>query len=141
MSTSQIRTTWTVAFAHVANQASRVKVVYDPADPYAVHLHFPSPTGRSAIVWTFARDLLEQGLAQHRPDPVGLGDVTVGPAEADDYIEITLHPRRPEAVRLFARRDEATSFVAQIYRRVPDQHEDEWIDWSAWLTEVLGGAA
>lgn len=147
MSTSKIRTTLTVAFAHRGNQSVRIKAIYEPNDPYAVHLAFPSPTGRRELIWTFARSLLVHGMRQQQTEgPVGEGDITVGPAEARNYVEIVLHPFGRATTRLYARRDELTSFVAQSYKRVPDEQEDDWIDWReawSWLHRCVlqGGAA
>ncbi|MBG0828209.1 SsgA family sporulation/cell division regulator [Planomonospora sp. ID67723] len=144
MSTSQIRTTLQVCFVDRPNQAFTARAVYELTDPYAVQLHFPAPGGTSAVIWTFARDLLVRGLDEAGRWPLGQGDVSIGPAETGDYVEITLFPHGPAPRKLFARRDELTSFVAQIYRRVPNGREDEWIDWSAaWsrLYRELGRAA
>jgi hypothetical protein len=127
MITSRIKATLTVAFAHLPNQSWTVRAVYKPSDPYAVQFHFPaSPT------WTFARNLLAEGL-KSAGGSVGEGDITVGPTEANDYVEIVLYPRSPKPTRLFARRDELGEFVAQTYKKVPDERENAWIDWKdAW---------
>jgi hypothetical protein len=49
------------------------ELVFDPADPYAVVMHLEARSG--AVVWTFARELLADGLYQ----PIGDGDVQVWP--------------------------------------------------------------
>lgn len=53
--------------------------VYDARDPLAVSAVFTT-SGGSPVVWTFARDLLVDGLE----GPVGEGDVQVWPASDDD---------------------------------------------------------
>ncbi|GAA4931781.1 hypothetical protein HD597_012884 [Nonomuraea thailandensis] len=128
MTTSTIKVTLTVAFADLPNQSMRVTAIFEPSDPYAVQFRFPtSPT------WTFARNLLAEGLKSLAGGPVGEGDITIGPTEADDYVEIVLHPRSSKPTRLYARRDELGPFVAQAYKRVPDEREDDYIDWDgAW---------
>ncbi|MDP9850331.1 hypothetical protein J2853_009627 [Streptosporangium lutulentum] len=134
----------TVCFADRPNQGFKARAVYELTDPYAVQLQFPSPSGTGAIAWTFARDLLVQVVHPTCVKPVGEGDIRFGPAEAEDYIEIVLHPTGPQPSKLYARRDELTSFITQTYKRVPDGGEDDWIDWSAaWsrLQMLLGGAA
>ncbi|MEU8364910.1 SsgA family sporulation/cell division regulator [Nonomuraea sp. NPDC048882] len=147
MTISKIRVPLTVAFAHLPNVSVRVQAVYVPADPYAVQLRFPSSAGRADTTeWVFARSLLAQGMDPLALTPAGDGDITVGPAEADDYVEIVLHPHAPERTRLFARRDELSSFLANTYMKVPDEQEDHWIDWAgawSWLRRCVleaGGA-
>ncbi|MFR9673499.1 SsgA family sporulation/cell division regulator [Streptomyces sp. TR02-1] len=55
----------------------RVALRYDAHDPLAVHLHFPAQAclDGTETVWTFARDLLEEGVHA----PVGEGDVRLRP--------------------------------------------------------------
>ena len=49
------------------------ELVFDPSDPYAVSMHLQARSG--TVTWTFARDLLAQGLYS----PSGDGDVQVWP--------------------------------------------------------------
>jgi hypothetical protein len=48
-------------------------LVFDPADPFAVVMHLEARSG--TVVWTFARELLAEGLYT----PSGDGDVQVWP--------------------------------------------------------------
>jgi hypothetical protein len=51
---------------------------YDPQDPFAVRVAFPAEAaldGGGEVVWTFARDLLDDGLRA----PAGEGDVLLWP--------------------------------------------------------------
>ena len=59
--------------ADVEAEAVEVQMSYDPADPLAVTLHVLG-AGRDEL-WTFARDLLADGLRSLVP--VGHGDVQV----------------------------------------------------------------
>lgn len=66
------------------------ELVFDAADPYAVTMHLEAKAGR--VTWTFARDLLAEGLY----DPAGDGDVQVWPClsgagEAVVIIELLPH--------------------------------------------------
>ena len=49
------------------------ELVFDPSDPYAVSMNLQARSGM--VTWTFARELLEQGLYS----PSGDGDVQVWP--------------------------------------------------------------
>ena len=49
------------------------ELVFDPSDPYAVSMNLEARSGK--VTWTFARELLEQGIYS----PSGDGDVQVWP--------------------------------------------------------------
>jgi hypothetical protein len=49
------------------------ELVFDPADPYAISMNLEARSG--TVTWTFARELLDQGLYS----PSGDGDVQVWP--------------------------------------------------------------
>jgi sporulation and cell division protein SsgA len=66
------------------------ELAYDAADPYAVTMAFG--TGVAAVSWTFARDLLVQGLSA----PAGDGDVRVVPTvDEDGAARVTVELRAP----------------------------------------------
>jgi len=44
------------------NELLEGELVFDPADPYAVTMHLEARSG--AVVWTFARELLADGIYQ-----------------------------------------------------------------------------
>lgn len=56
----------------------RVRLTYDPSDPFAVHAAFRTGPD-TEIGWVFARELLAAGLT----GPAGIGDVRVRPVPAD----------------------------------------------------------
>ena len=49
------------------------ELVFDPSDPYAISMNLAARSG--TVTWTFARELLEQGIYS----PSGDGDVQVWP--------------------------------------------------------------
>ncbi|MER5884549.1 SsgA family sporulation/cell division regulator [Streptomyces sp. NPDC001941] len=63
----------------------RLLLVYSAHDPLAVQVVFPQVHGEEPIRWTFARDLLAEGLRQ----PAGVGDVRVAPC-GDGWLRLAL---------------------------------------------------
>ena len=59
----------------------RARMAYDVSDPYAVCVafHTGGQVSDDAVEWTFARQLLTDGVSS----PVGQGDVQVWPAPSD----------------------------------------------------------
>lgn len=113
---------------------------YDAADPYAVRLAFPGPsgTGGDGITWEFSRALLFDGMDA----PAGECDIRIEPADAGDWVTITLHPLVEGAgLALHAPRETLTLFLARTFEAVPMGAEASRIDWDAELAEVLRGAA
>ena len=55
------------------NEAFEGELVFDHVDPYAVTMRLDAKSG--SVVWTFARELLADGLYE----PIGDGDVQVWP--------------------------------------------------------------
>ncbi|MFI6513649.1 SsgA family sporulation/cell division regulator [Streptosporangium sp. NPDC050855] len=108
-------------------------LTYTPAiDPYAVTLVFQGHDEITAK--TFSRDLLAAGLRE----PVGPGDVRIGPVGDDDWVLIAF---RSDALgtrfEVFIPRDQVTAFVARSYRVVAANDEHEWIDWDREVTQLL----
>ncbi len=69
-----------------------VTLAYDPADPYAITLRFPSPSGRtSGISYTFGRELLVDAVELGHPAGDD-GQVRLTPYD-DGWIGLELHPR------------------------------------------------
>ncbi|GGS84469.1 hypothetical protein GCM10010156_48850 [Planobispora rosea] len=137
MSTSRIRTTLQVCLADQPNRVFTARAFYELTDPYAVHIDFPPPPGAPDNVWTFDRELLATALDPTRKGVVGAGNIRFTEAEATDYLAIILHPG-PQACRLYARRDELTSFLAQTTRRIPLGSEADWAeaDWDRALIRL-----
>ncbi len=100
-------------------------LVFDPADPYAVHLEVGRSDGQT-VTWTFARELLAEGIY----DPCGNGDVVVWPClgtqgEAVVIIEL----RSPNGMAMLQTPSRAVQrFMAQTYAAVPEGSESEQIN-------------
>jgi hypothetical protein len=108
--------------------------VFDPADPYAVHLVI----GRgeeAAVTWTFARELLAEGCY----DPCGNGDVVVWPClgthgEAVVIIEL----RSPSGMAMLQTPSRAVQgFLAETYDLVPAGSESQQINLDHLVTHLL----
>jgi hypothetical protein len=105
---------------------------YDPAAPYEVALVFGDDN-----VWTFARDLLADGLIAATGD----GDVRVWPerlgqATAAAMIRLT----SPDGMALLeAPYGLVAGFVVQVYERVRRGRESVFMDLDAGLTGFLAG--
>jgi hypothetical protein len=112
---------------------------YDAADPFAVRMVFPglSGTGEDGITWEFSRALLVDGI----DEPTGEGEVRIAPAEATDWVTITLLPEPGTGLALHAPRETIARFLAGTFALVPMGREAARIDWNAELDAVLGGAA
>ena len=100
-------------------------LVFDPADPYAVHLEVGRSDGQ-AVTWTFARELLAEGIY----DPCGNGDVVVWPClgtqgEAVVIIEL----RSPNGMAMLQTPSRAVQrFMTQTYAAVPEGSESAQIN-------------
>jgi hypothetical protein len=109
-----------------------VNLRYDRADPFAVRLVFPpaaSLDGAEAI-WTFGRDLLEEGLRA----PSGVGDVRIWPC-GPEAVVVEFHTTDGMAMVRFGVRD-LRDFLARSYEVVAQGGEDMLLDFDA----LLGGA-
>ncbi len=81
-------------------------------------------------MWTFARDLLLDGLTHH----TGEGDIRVGPSDA---AHIYLDLRSPEGTAsLRCDMQTMTEFVDQMYTLVPEQEEWRYLQLDHWLAEL-----
>jgi hypothetical protein len=83
MTAVPVRVSRELIFALIApptrNPDVPVRMIYDTADPFAVHLHFH--VGREAESrWVFARELLTLGLSRS----AGEGNVRIWPSWSDD---------------------------------------------------------
>jgi hypothetical protein len=96
---------------------------YDTTDPYAVAALF-QPAGSDELRWTFARDLLEEGLVSW----AGVGDVRIGP-DQDDPLATCLELITPGSRALLrVSTEEITTFLHETYRAVPPGKEGDWLD-------------
>jgi hypothetical protein len=123
-----------VEFALVVAQAEPVRVSshlrYDVDDPYAVCVSFEAGSSEH-IDWTFARELLQDGLQQAS----GEGDVKVwthGP-----HACFALCSPSGRAV-LEASADSIRSFLDRTYALVPVGTESAFVDVDGELSQLLG---
>jgi hypothetical protein len=107
---------------------------YDRDDPYAVHLSFPTSSGRHPIEWIFARSLVADGLTV----PAGDGDVRIWPAPADLTGPVYVELCSPSGRALFAvPRPVLAEFVARCHVLVAPGAEAEYLDLDAELDMLL----
>lgn len=109
-------------------------LVFDPADPYAATIVFRN--GMQEVGWTFARELLIDGLYE----PTGDGDVHVWPCLASDASSVVIielsSPDGELLVQAPARR--VNAFVARMLASVPEGHEAFYVDLDTELALLLG---
>ena len=114
----------------------RAGLRYDMTDPYAVQVSFHTgPTGGEDIVeWTFARQLLGDGIAR----AAGEGDVQVWPSTSGHETVVCLSLSSPSGRALFEVPLQALAdFLAQTYAAVPTGSESEHVDVDAELALLL----
>lgn len=110
---------------------------YDPDDPYAVTFEVVDDLHGTVHVWTFARDLLTDGLA--RVLEPRTGDVRVWRCNPFE-VHITLES--PEGCcELHAVAEDIDAFLTLTYRAVPLEHEMEHVDMDRELASIFGEAA
>ena len=100
-------------------------LVFDASDPYAVQL-VVGHGGASGVTWSFARDLLAEGLY----DPTGDGDVIVWPCLATDgKAVVVIELRSPHGMAMLQTPSRTVQqFVTAIFEAVPAGTESERID-------------
>ena len=109
---------------------------YDPADPYAVTVAFHTTSGTSSDVvqWTFARQLLADGLTA----PAGEGDVQVWPSSSGGGSVVCLSLSSPSGRALFeVPLAELAQFLGETYAVVPSGAESELVDVEGELALLL----
>jgi hypothetical protein len=99
-------------------------LIYDPVDPYAVRVGFR--TGGSDVVeWTFARQLLSDGVQ----GPSGEGDVRVWPKDGPGSLLVCLSLCSPSGHALFeVPLPELVEFLTRSYHVVPTGEESSRVD-------------
>jgi Streptomyces sporulation and cell division protein, SsgA len=110
---------------------------YEPRDPYAVHVVFHASDDEDAasVSWTFARELLMEGMAQ----PAGMGDVRVWPWHAGDGPVVALALSSPDGHALFhVPREILSAFLDRTFAVVPRGNETDHLDLDAAVTALLG---
>lgn len=108
---------------------------HEADDPYAIHVEMTVED--ATVEWTFARDLLTDGLAR----PAGLGDVRIHPCTAADgtaVVHLELGNSDGHAV-LQASATEMARFLDATHESVPPGSEPGYLDIDATLTRLLAG--
>lgn len=113
-------------------------VRFDASDPYAVHVGFRTGVGAdgedSVVEWTFARQLLTEGVTA----TVGDGDVQVWPTHDPGSPAVNLALSSPSGRALFeVPLSELVEFLAETYAAVPTGSESEHVDLDAELALLL----
>lgn len=110
---------------------------YDPADPFAVTVTFRTDYG--PVAWTFARDLLVDGLTT----PSGDGDVHVWPCLDADGSPVVMIELVSDDGELMAQAPMRTvrRFVEQALDLVPVGTESDLVDLDLVVARLLGRAA
>jgi hypothetical protein len=114
----------------------RAGLRYDVADPYAVQVSFHTGAGTDGDVveWTFARQLLTDGVSA----PVGEGDVQVWPSASAGLPVVCLSLSSPSGKALFeVPLPELVDFLGQTYAAVPTGAESQHVDVDAELALLL----
>lgn len=111
-------------------------VRYDASDPYAVHVGFHTGAAEddSIVEWTFARQLLTDGVTR----PVGEGDVQVWPSHSASSPVVCLALSSPSGRALFeVPLADLVEFLTDTYTAVPTGAESSFVDLDAELALLL----
>ena len=109
---------------------------YDARDPYAVTVSFHTGAGTAddVVEWTFARQLLTDGVST----PVGQGDVQVWPSTSETEPVACLSLSSPSGKALFELPlPELVEFLSMTYAAVPRGAESDHVDVDAELALLL----
>lgn len=107
---------------------------YVSDDPYAVHVGFHTGADGEMVEWTFARQLLTDGVTR----PVGEGDVQVWPASDAGEQLVCLSLSSPSGAALFeAPLGRLVEFLTRTYANVPTGAESDFVDLDAELALLL----
>jgi hypothetical protein len=126
----------TVPFVSGEAQAQELSgdLVFDPTDPYAVQLVFGHETGRD-VTWSFARDLLAEGLYE----PAGDGDVLVWPClGTTGSAVVIIELRSPHGMAMLQTSSKGVHrFVTDIFAAVPAGAESSMMAMDDLVTHLL----
>lgn len=115
----------------------RADLDYDVTDPYAVSVAFHTgsgPTGGDVVQWTFARQLLSDGVSA----PAGEGDVQVWPSTSGGASVVCLSLSSPSGRALFeVPLGSLVEFLGRTYQAVPTGGESDHVDVDAELALLL----
>lgn len=114
----------------------RARMRYDVSDPYAVNVAFHTgpAEGGDVVEWTFARQLLTDGVS----GPVGEGDVQVWPSSSGGSPVVCLALSSPSGKALFEiPLPQLVDFLGATYAAVPTGGESAYVDVDAELALLL----
>ncbi|MCY7364138.1 MAG: SsgA family sporulation/cell division regulator [Frankiaceae bacterium] len=113
----------------------RADLDYDVTDPYAVTVAFHTgAAGGDVVQWTFARQLLSDGVSV----PAGEGDVQVWPSAGDTGAVVCLSLSSPSGRALFeVPLGDLMEFLGRTYQAVPTGGESSHVDVDAELALLL----
>ncbi|MBB5117772.1 hypothetical protein FHS36_001178 [Streptomyces eurocidicus] len=110
------------------------RLSYRSADPYAVHISF-HVTSDSPVNWTFARELLVEGVFR----PSGHGDVRVWPTHTDGRSLVCMALSSPDGEALLeAPASPVAAWLERTLRAVAPGSEPERLALDEALRELLG---
>ncbi|GAA2713858.1 MULTISPECIES: SsgA family sporulation/cell division regulator [Streptomyces] len=113
------------------------RLTYRTADPYAVHLTFHI-TSKQPVTWTFARDLLVEGVFR----AAGAGDVRIFPGRDGDRAVVCVALSSPDGTALLRAPARAVSaWLDRTLRAVPPGEERAWLSLDEALRELLASGA
>ncbi|WP_405798966.1 SsgA family sporulation/cell division regulator [Streptomyces sp. NBC_01506] len=109
------------------------RLTYRTADPYAVHITFHISSD-SPVNWTFARELLVEGVFR----PCGHGDVRIWPTKADGRAVLCVALSSPDGDALLEAPSGAVSaWLERTLRLVPPGTETDRLGIDAGLALLL----
>jgi hypothetical protein len=104
-------------------------------DPYAVRIAFRTRATVDAVEWTFARQLLTNGVTA----PAGDGDVRTWPSHTDGEPVVCLSLCSPSGTALFEIPVTGlVEFLTRTYAQVPTGSESAHVDVDRELADLLG---
>jgi len=105
---------------------------YDITDPFAIHLVIAA--GEGLVRWSFARDLLIEGVKA----PAGEGDVRIVPVGGRSERRVRIVLTSPDgAATLEAPLAEMVEFLTATYAAVPSGSESDLLDVDALVAQLL----
>lgn len=112
-------------------------LTYEASDPYAVHVGFRTgggADGNDVVEWTFARQLLTDGVVR----AVGEGDVQVWPTAGSGSEVVCLALSSPSGRALFeVPLGALVDFLTRTYAAVPSGAESDFVEIDAELALLM----
>ncbi|MBV9485539.1 MAG: SsgA family sporulation/cell division regulator [Frankiaceae bacterium] len=124
----------TLAVSAITGDADvQAELRYDPSDPLAVSLAIGVEC-EEPVVWTFARDLLADGV-NHAS---GMGDITVEPVVDSGAVrEIRITLATDCLATMIAPRDRVVEFLVESFTAVPSGTEMDRVDLDAEIASLM----